>query len=178
MLQTHAVKKQPSLFKTILLAGLIAGTSDALFAIADFTVSRHANPVIIFWYIASGAFGSASSPKVLITADISTQFIYAAAGVLLHYFIAYTFITVLFFLFPLFNKILANVLLIAVVYGIIVWLVMNYIVLPLAFAGQFPVYTVKTILSVSYLIVAIGLAGSLFAGRFYQAKNARAVYLA
>ncbi|HVX50076.1 MAG TPA: hypothetical protein VHB48_07955 [Chitinophagaceae bacterium] len=165
---SFAVSKRSSLFKTVLQAGLVAGTIDALFAVADFLITARANPVIIFWYIASGAFGSASSPKILINANIITQTLYAIAGVAFHYFIAFAFICILILVFPLLKKWLHSFVIIAVLYGIFAWLVMNYIVLPLAFDGKMPLYTLKTMLSVSYLIIAIGFTGSLYAARFYK----------
>ena len=169
--QLHAVAKKPSLANAILFTGLIAGTVDALFAIGSFVISNHANPVIIFWYIASGAIHSEPPIRVLLTAHAGTQALYAVAGVLFHYLIAYAFIALLFIIYPMLKNVLRNNFVIALVYGVFVWLVMNYIVLPLAFNGQMPAYTLKTILAVLYLVIAIGLVGAVFAGRYYERKN-------
>jgi len=169
--QPYVVTKQPWLGKAILLAGLVAGTIDALFAIASFVITSHANPVIIFWYIASAAIHSQPPISTLLTADIGTQILYAAPGVLLHYFIAYAFTVFLFIIYPALKKGLRNNIIIALVYGIFVWLVMNYAVLPLAFKGQMPAYTLKTILAVLYLVIAIGLVGAVFAGMYYKRKK-------
>lgn len=170
--QPYAVGQKPSLAKAILLTGLIAGTIDALFAIASFVISNHANPVIIFWYIASGAIHNEPPISALLTADIGTQVLYAVIGLLLHYFIAFAFIAFLFIIYPVLKRALHYNLIIALVYGTFVWLVMNYGVLPLAFNGQMPIYTVKTILTVLYLVVAIGLVGAAFAAKYYERENA------
>ena len=166
--QPYAVTKKPSLLKAILFAGLLAGTLDALFAIADFTIARHANPAIIFWYIASGALKSEPAIKDMLTADAGTQTLYAVAGVLFHYFIAYMFVSLLFIIYPAIKKIFKSNVIVAVVYGIFVWVVMNYIVLPVAFTGYAPNYTWKTILSVLYLVIAIGFIGAVAAGKYYK----------
>jgi len=166
----YAAKKRPSLTKTILLAGLVAGTLDALFAIASFTISTHSNPVIIFWYIASGALKSEPPIKDMLTATAGTQTGYAIAGVLFHYFIAYSFTAFMFVVYPMLKKAFKNFIIIAIVYGIFVWLIMNYITLPLAFNGQMPAYTLKTILGVSYLIVAFGFVAGAFAAKYYRTR--------
>jgi hypothetical protein len=163
----YAVKKRPSLLTTILLAGLVAGTIDALFAIADFTITTQKNPVIIFWYIATGVFGTASSPQTMATAGTSAQTLYAIAGVLFHYFIAYAFTALLIVIYPTLKGALKNKFIIAIVYGIFTWLVMSHIVVPLAITGKLPTYNVKMILAVSFLIIAIGLTGSLFAEKYW-----------
>jgi len=168
--QLYAVRRKPSLAKAILLAGLIAGTLDALFAIAAFTIATNSNPVIIFWYIASGMFHNEPAIKDMLTADAGTQTMYAIAGLLLHYFIAYAFITLLFIGYPTIKKVLANNPVIALLYGIFVWLVMNYIVLPIAMNAKMPVYTFKTILGVLYLVIAIGIVGVVSASKYYKRK--------
>lgn len=161
----YAVKKRPSLLKTILLAGLTAGTIDALFAIIDFSISAHANPVRISWFIASAVFGSASSSKALLEAGAGAQVFYALAGIFFHYFIAFCFVCFFFLIYPRLPFLQKNKFVTAIIYGCFAWLVMNYIVLPF-FMGRFPSYSPKTILSVLYLIIAIGLTPVVFEERY------------
>jgi len=151
----YAVKKRPALGKTILTAGLVAGTLDALFAIIDFSISAHANPVRIFWYIASAVFGPASSSKVLLEAGAGPQIFYAVAGIIFHYFIAFCFVSFFFLIYPRMPFLQKNKIVTAIIYGCFAWLVMGYITLPI-FMGHFPTYSAKTVLSVFYLVVAIG----------------------
>ncbi len=168
--ETLVYKKQTSLFKTILLAGFIAGTIDAIFAILATLIFGHTNPIKVFWFIASGVFGKASTANVLLTADASTQAMYAIAGLLLHYFIAYCFIVFFFLIYPKISFLQKNKIVTAVVYGIFAWLVMNYIVLPAVFA-IWPTYNIRTPLGVLYLIIAIGGMGAVFAGKYYKSRE-------
>jgi hypothetical protein len=52
-LRTSAKNYSGKLFKTILFAGFVAGTLDALAAIINFYVATGKNPLIVFVFIAS-----------------------------------------------------------------------------------------------------------------------------
>lgn len=162
-------KKQTSLAKTILIAGLIAGTIDAIFAILATIIFGHANPITVFWYIAKGVFGSAASSQVLLTADASTQAMYAIAGLLLHYFIAYCWVTLFVLAYQKLSFLRWNKIITAFIFGIFAWLVMNYGVLPVVFK-MWPTYTFRMILGVLYLVIAIGLISAIFGNRYYRDK--------
>ncbi|TFF39711.1 hypothetical protein [Mucilaginibacter psychrotolerans] len=114
-------KKSPNLLLTGILAALIAGTLDALAAVF---ILAHGQAASVFHYIAAAAIGLQAS----FGGGNGTVLL----GLAIHYLIAGIF-TWLFFI--LYNKIAAlrkNAGLIAFIYGIVIWLIMNLLVLPLS----------------------------------------------
>lgn len=144
---------------TILITGLIAGTLDILAAIF---ILAGGNAVGVFKYIASGAFGKTAF-------DGGNEMV--VWGAVFHYFIAMFWTALYFALYPKLPFLKRNKWLNAVVYGIIVWSVMNLVILPFTqIASQ--TFTVSGILkNVVILIICIGLPAALSADRFY--KNER-----
>lgn len=114
-------KKQ--LWKSILIAAIIAGTADALAAIL-----MHARPVSlhqaswIFRYIASGLFGVKAN---------NTGLIYPISGLFLHYFIAFCWSAIYFLIISrAFQP--RGILIKCFLFGTLIWAVMNGLVMPLA----------------------------------------------
>lgn len=140
--------KQKSKLVNILFAGFLTGTLDGLAALI---LNYKVNPGIIFKFIASGAFGK---PAFAGGAEI------IVAGVIFHYIIAFAFSAVFFLLYPFFYNGLRNKYLVAFIYGIAAWLVMNLGVIPLSkitMKGGYhiPVGTILT--GMATLIICIGL---------------------
>jgi len=135
---------------TIFLSGLIAGTLDILAAVIIYAVILEKTTAVkILQSIASGIFKKEAytgGPQM------------AWYGLGLHYLIAFIFAWFYFMIYPYFPFLKKNLILSGVLYGIFVWIIMNLIVLPIAFPllpekhFDFPL-----ILSVLILIVCIGL---------------------
>jgi len=119
--------------KTIIWLGLLTGTLDALAAIL---LNLNVGPELIFRYIASGVFGKAAF------AGAEEMVI---AGILFHYLIAYLFTTAFYLLYPAFKSALKNKYVVAVVYGIMAWLIMNLAVVPISKIGTFPSHPIGSI---------------------------------
>ena len=107
--------------KPILIGGAIAGTLDALDGVIFNGIANNLNPVQVLQYIASGFFGAASFDMGLRS---------AAVGAVSHYFIA--FVLALIYvragsLVPAINRYWVGL---GLLYGAMVFLVMNFIVLP------------------------------------------------
>jgi hypothetical protein len=134
---------------TILLAGLVAGTLDALAAIIVYgPVFGKASAAGIFKGIASGAFGKTA---------FEDGTIMASYGIAFHYFIALSFAAFYFVVFrqtPFFknNKVIGGI-----VYGIIVWLVMNLLVIPLSKIEPRALHIGPVITGMVILILMVGL---------------------
>ncbi|MEP6948412.1 MAG: hypothetical protein ABI863_04030 [Ginsengibacter sp.] len=148
-----------SLFRTILLAGVIAGALDATAAIIDFYVATGNGPARIFVYIASGAFGKQEhlTPQSMII-----------FGVLFHFLIAIIFSAFYFWIYPVIQFLHKNKLLSAVLYGIFVWLVMNLLVVPLTITHIWTFQLVKVLKAALILIVCIGIPISFMATSLYK----------
>ena len=157
--------------KAVLIAGLIAGTLDAVAASVQFMIKSDGdNPLKVWRYVASVAFGAEAR-----TRDLYTM---AAWGLLFHYLIA-MFFTLLFFLcYRPIKMLLVNKFVAGVVYGIFVWCMMNLLVLPLINGKNLSLHIEKlttaykdSLIGMGILIIAIGLPISLLADRYYSKRN-------
>ena len=146
--------------KTILLSGLVAGTLDILAAFSVYSViMKVVTPAQILKGIAAVAFG-----KTI----IGNETIMALLGLLFHFIIAYSFAAAYFFIYPYakflhYNKIISGLL-----YGIIVWAIMNLIVVPL-FNGHHGPFILNAMLrAVTILMLCIGLPIAIITARYYK----------
>lgn len=146
-------------FKTLALIGFIAGTLDAMGPILVNGVS----PSGMFKYIASGAFGAEKA--------FSGGGKMIAWGIFFHYFIAFSWTTFYFFLYPAVGFLQKNKFLSGVLYGIFVWVMMNRIVVPLSKIPQRPFELKGALIGVSILIVAIGLPIAILTQRYYSKRG-------
>jgi uncharacterized membrane protein YagU involved in acid resistance len=148
---------------TVFLAGLIAGTLDILAAIFIYAILlQKTTPIKILQSIASGIFKKEAY-------NGGSQMAWYGLG--LHFIIAMVFAWFYFTIYPYLPFLKKNALFSGFLYGIFVWIVMNLIVLPIAF----PVLPAKhldfpLILSVLILIFCIGLPIAFIARKFYSLK--------
>ena len=155
---------EPTYFKTILLATLIAGTLDIAAAIVSFMLNGGKDPMTVFYYISSGVFGreiAFGSGKWM-----------ALAGLLFHYLIAFLFSLFMFMIYPWIKSVLRNKILIGVLYGIFVWFVMNKMVVPLSNtpAPAAPPAIKNQVISCLILIFFIGIPICWIVDRYYAGK--------
>jgi uncharacterized membrane protein YagU involved in acid resistance len=147
--------------RAILLAGFVAGLLDITAAIISVYLNRHTGPTRMFQFIASGVLG-----KDAFDGGMGT----AALGLLFHFIIAYIFTIIFFFLYPRLNLYSKNMVLAGLIYGILVWMIMNLAVLPLSNASRGPFKTKGVITGTLILMFCIGLPISIFAHRYYARK--------
>ena len=149
---------------TILTSGLIAGTLDILAAILIYAVIlQKTTGVKILQSIASGVF-----KKEAYTGGSQM----ALYGLLLHYFIALAFALFYFIVYPYLPFLKKNTIISGFLYGIFVWLVMSFIVLPIAFP-QLPEkhFDFPLILSMLILMFCIGLPIALLTRKYYASER-------
>jgi hypothetical protein len=142
----------------ILIAGLIAGTLDGLGAVINYMIQGGKKPESIFKYIASGVFG----PKAFTSGDIMVVW-----GVLFHYFIAMGFTTFFFLVFPKIKWLQQNIVVGGLLYGLLVWVIMNRIVVPLSEIPSGPFNFKSALVNMGILMLCIGLPVSLLAKKHY-----------
>jgi hypothetical protein len=118
------IHSKPSPLSTILLAGLIAGILDGSAASIQFMInSGGKSPAIVFKYISSALLGKeayAGGTGMVIL------------GIFLHILIATIFAGIFYLLYKNVNWISNNILLSGIIYGILVWVAMNRVVVPLS----------------------------------------------
>ncbi len=152
--------REKSKSMTILLTCLLTGTLDAIAAIL---ISYKIPPAIIFKFIASGWFGrpalSGGTGMVLM-------------GLIFHYIIAAGFSVSLFLAYPVMTRIFKNKYLAGLTYGILIWLVMNFIVLPFTNIPKSHTHinAAGLIKGVAALVICVGMPIALIADHFYR-KN-------
>jgi hypothetical protein len=149
-------------FKTVILAWLIAGSLDILSAFSDYYIRTGKGPEGVLRFIASGIFG-----KDAFTGDSIMIWL----GLLFHFVIAFAFTTLFFVLYPRVKLLHISIVLTAVIFGAITWLVMNLVVVPLSNAPNIPFKPVNAIKAVVILICMIGLPLSIIFKRYFRKYN-------
>lgn len=140
---------------SIILAWLLAGTADALAAM----VVHDVKAMPMFRFIASGLFG---------TEALHGGMGMALAGMLFHYMIALAWTLVLYFVYPRLRLWRVNVFITAIVYGAMIWMVMNLVVLPLSAVSPGTLTLKSAAVGMVVLMVAVGLPLSLILGRHFS----------
>ena len=133
--------------KKIITAGLIVGTFDIILACIDAWLSFNLTLGRLLRYIGSAAM----DPK---TSSSTGMMIF---GIVAHYFIALSFTFLFYFIYPFLKKALKNNIVIGLLYGVFIWTVMRFIVLPLTRLTLQPFDLVKSIKPMLILGAAIGI---------------------
>jgi hypothetical protein len=150
---------------TIIGLCLLTGTLDG---ILSFIFSYPVRPDQSYRYIASGLFG--------VTAFTANYMVFW--GVLFHYLIASVFSIVFFLLYPNFNRVIKNKYILAFVFGLIIWIISTFAILPLSNVPDIkgvPKYPsqlniIAAMISFAGLSLCLGLPISLIANKYYR-KN-------
>ena len=152
-----------ALRRAIVVGGLVAGTLDITDAFV-YSGLRGVSPVRVLRYIASGLLG----PDAL-TAGLPV----AALGLLLHFFIAYSIVTLYVLVSRRFTLLARHPLVCGPLYGVLAFLVMNRIVVPLSRvpppSGPMPIVSLINQLLIHAL--GIGLTAAL-AARWLDRRRA------
>lgn len=146
-------------WKTIAWSGLLVGSLDILSALTHYYIKTGKDPLNVLKYIASAVFGSdayESEPDM------------AIYGLLFHYLVAFCWTILFFIIYPRLKLFAFNRVITGIIYGIIIWVVMTKVVVPLSRAVTGPFDPLQAGIAVSILIVAIGLPLSFIAYRFYK----------
>jgi len=147
-------------YVSVLKAGILVGSFDILAAFLLVLIRTGKLQVFnILKFIASGIFGkdaAAGGLKMVVV------------GFILHYTIAFIFTGLFFWLYPKMNLGSKNKWITGIVYGVLIWFLMNRIVLPLSNVVHRPFSLSNALINIGILIICIGIPLSLFARRFYR----------
>ena len=149
----------------LLKAGLLVGTLDILAAFLYFYSKTGKDPLPVLTFIASGVFGKSA---------FSGGAEMMLAGLVLHYIIAFAFALVFFWLFPRLKELVKLNLLTGIVYGVIIWMVMNLVVVPLSNVSKQPFQWNTALINILILIACMGIPLSVMANSYYK-KTERVV---
>jgi hypothetical protein len=152
---------RPQYLKAIALSCLIAGTLDISDALIFYGL-RGVSPIRLLQNIASGLLGRIA---------FTQGWLSAIFGLLLHYLIATTVATIYIFAsrrLPLSR----HPFFFGTLYGIAVYVVMNYVVLPLSKIGPHPLpQLIPLVNGVAALIFCIGIPIALIARRYVSSAD-------
>jgi hypothetical protein len=127
MMATSLPTRRRSPAAYVVTGGLIAGTLDIVYACMFWGLKAGVPPQRIFQSVAAGLLGKASFEGGAAT---------AALGLGLHFFIATTMSVVYYLVARRWSLLWQRPVLVGAGYGLILYGVMNYIVVPLSAAGQ------------------------------------------
>ncbi|MDX6694469.1 MAG: hypothetical protein QOF02_2072 [Blastocatellia bacterium] len=157
-----ATLERPRAFDTIVYGGLVVGILDGLFAFVFYGLILGAQPLRIFQSVASALLGKASY-------EGGTQtFLF---GLLLHFIVA-TCIAAVYYVASLKLPLLINhAIICGLIYGMLAYLGMNYVVIPLSAIGSRP-FSLRLFLPafIGHALL-VGLPIALLARRSAKAKQ-------
>jgi hypothetical protein len=151
-----------SSLKKMFSAGLIVGALDIISALIDYYTATGKDPIIIFKYISMGLLGTGA-----LAGGTGTVLL----GLILHFIIAFSFTVFFWLLYPKIRQLPKHIILTGIVYGIFIWAVMNFIVVPSSQIPGAPFNLAKSLKAMLILIFMIGLPLSYLASRFFGRGN-------
>ena len=122
-------QERPRAFETIVYGGLIVGILDGLFAFVFYGWILGVKPLRIFQSVASALLGRASFER-----GVST-FLF---GLLLHFLVAACIAAVYYAASLKLRVLIHHAVVSGLIYGLIAYLVMNYVIIPLSRIGLRP----------------------------------------
>ena len=90
-------------------------------------------------------------------------------GIYLHYAIALLFTTAFYLTYSFFYSIFRNKYIVGAEYGLIAWMIMNLLVVPLSKIGRGPLHIGPMISGMVILIICVGLPVALIVDKFNSA---------
>lgn len=158
---TFDLEGRPNLIKIIAGTGLLVGTLDIADAIVFFGL-RGVSPTRILQGIAFGLIGPSAFKRGLGSAVL---------GLFLHFLIATT-VAAVYLLASRRLPLSRHPLLFGILYGITVYIVMNYVVLPLSHVGLRPLPPLVPLINgVAALILLVGLPTAFIARRYIRYES-------
>lgn len=154
--------KRRSLLLYILLTGIVAGTLDISAAMIQYRIRTGGDPVNVLHFVAGGLIG----PRAF-EGGPAIPFI----GLLVHYCIAFAWVILFFLTYARLWSKIPTVLLRAVIYGVLVYLLMNFAVLPLTSAPAMRPSMDSALREGLILVLCIALPAAVGAGRYFRAAD-------
>ena len=142
---------------TLLFGGLVVGAFDICYAITFWSIRAGVKPMRVFQSVAAGVLGRPAAAAGGIQSAI--------LGGFLHFFIA-TMVVIVYWLAGRWIPVLVKKpIIFGLLYGVGVWVFMNYVVIPLSRTSRganIPVWIICSIIVHAFLI---GLPAALFSAR-------------
>lgn len=150
-----------TLTRAIILTGLLAGTLDITAATIQFYLVTGKGPEVILRYIAGALFGAEV---------VNNQPVMPIIGLVMHYCIAMTFTAFYYWVYPRMAYLGKKWWVNGIVYGLLVWIVMNVLLVPLTRIGHRPFHLNNVLIGAGILVICIGIPIAYFSHRFYSRR--------
>lgn len=148
MTEMAAARPAQNRYRAVLYGGLVAGALDLVAAIVSNAI-RDIEPLRIMQSIASGLLGNAAYAHGAASASL---------GVLLHFLMMFIICGIYYAASRRLAVLISRPVVMGVLYGIAVYLVMNFVVLPLSAFPHQPGYTPASFaVGMSIIVVCVGL---------------------
>lgn len=154
--------KQYGFVRAAIKSGLVVGILDAIAASVNAYVANGITPDRVFRFVASGALGQDAY-----TGGISMVYL----GLAFHFAIAMGWTILFFFVFFKLAPLQMNKIVLGIIYGLFIWLIMNFIVIPISSIGSRPFPLVGTIIMILIHMFVIGVPISIFAAKSYKVSD-------
>ena len=141
------IKNRYASIKTIIGAGLLAGTLDILAAFTDYYLATRRGPEGVLRFIASGVFGKDAFTGASVMIWL---------GLLFHFIIAFALTILFFIVYPKVKLLQLNVVLTAIIFAAIAWIITNLIIVPLSNTPAIPFKLISALKAFAILIFTIG----------------------
>jgi len=145
---------RPRAFPTIVFGGLAAALGDGLFAVIFYGVIRGIKQLRIFQGVASGLLG-----RQAFSGGVATYLL----GVLLHFVIAACIAAVYYLLGRKWPVLTKRPIVFGLAFGVLAYLVMNYVVIPVSAARHGPFHLSNFIIEMVSHAFLVGLPIALIA---------------
>jgi len=150
---------KPTILKVILVAGFLAGTLDIIAACTQAYINNpKVTPEKVLRYIASAVFGKEAG-----TGGMEMPVL----GLLFHYIIATGWAALFVIAYQQIKFLSLNIIVSGLSYGLLVWVLMNRVIVPLTLIKQPPFVWNKAIVAMLSLLFCIGLPIALFTKKDY-----------
>jgi hypothetical protein len=148
------MKRRPLVL--VISSAILVGTLDILAACIQYYLKTGNGPAPVFKFIASGVFGA----NAFTAGDRMIMY-----GLLFHYSIAISFTIFFFLISALFPVVLKAKVATGIVYGILVWAVMNLLVVPISNTPKGEFDWINAGVGMLILVMCIGLPLSFIAAK-------------
>lgn len=156
--------ERPRALNTILYGGLAVGVLDGLYAITFAWLRRGVSPIRVFQYVAGGVLG-----RDTYNGGLKTFLI----GLMFHFLIAFSVATVFYGASLILPTLIRRAITWGLIYGVAVYFVMNYLVVPLSAVprGSSPTPTLILIRDIIGHALLVGLPVALIARRSARVRQ-------
>lgn len=144
---------------TILVTSLLVAILDITAAVLTYYIINGRIPFRIFQYIASAAVGPGA---------FSTGVGMNLLGAFFHFFIALVFTSLFFILYSKLPILSKNKFIVGLLYGVLIWMIMNLVVLPLTLLPATAFHLLQVAIGITTLMICVGLPISVIAHSYYK----------